>query len=448
MTCDETTLAILQASVNSIEEELGPSPEGVYASVRTRLDILEARINNPYAPAPSVNNPFFIGNSGVTIQDGYGDPSSQQVPATPGSLFLREDGYNVQGLYAFRPDGQWHQIDTDPFTAAGDLSGNSYTQTVIGIQSRPVSSAAPTTGNTLGWTGSAWAPSSLNIAGGAGYVTGQLPPANMGTITLTGDVTGAASGGSVPTTVGKIQGNTVTSGALTEGQFFVATSTSNWAATTLSGDITESSVIPGKLTVININGTSVPATPSANTVLVATSGTSSVWQQIVDAQVSASAAIQGSKVVPNFVAQNIATTGNINVATMMASGNVMVTGNVDGYSTVLGGSLSWLPTGSSPNFGPSASVVMPSNASYVIPETQYNSYTMNVTSFVTLTTTQNLVLPYVNGSTWLIANNTTGGASLHIVGNPVTVGPTVLSGTSALVWTDGVNFYGVNLLSS
>lgn len=440
MTCDETTLAILVASVNSIEEELGPSPEGVYASVRTRLDILEARINNPYAPAPSVTNPFYIGNSGVTIQDGYGDPTVTTPPAIPGSLFLREDGYNIQGLYSFRPDGTWHQIDTDPFMATGDLYGNSYSQTVVGIQGHPVSTVEPGAGNILLWDGYAWLPDFFPL--NDGYVTGQLPPANMGTITLIGDVTGANASGTVTTTVGKIQGNTITSGALTEGQFLIATSTSNWAATTLSGDITESNSATGKLTVININGTSVPATPTANQVLVATSGTSAVWQLIADAEVSATAAIEGTKISPNFGSQNIVTTGNISVDGVAASGNV------DGYSAVLGGSLSWTPTGASPNFGPSASVVMPSNASYSVPENEYNSYTMNVTSAVTLTTTQNLILPYVNGSTWLIANNTTGGASLHIVGNPVTVGPTVLNGTSALVWTDGVNFYGVNLLSS
>lgn len=431
MTCDENVLTALLASVNSIEQELGPSPEGIYASVRTRLDILEARINNPFAPAPNVTNPFYIGNTGVTIQDGYGDPTITLPPAIPGSLFLREDGYNNQGLYAFRPDSLWHLIDTDPFTAAGDLSGTIYSQTVIGIQGHPISASAPTTGNTLGWTGVAWAPGALNLAGGSHYIVNQLPPTNMGTITLTGDVTGANSGGTVATTVVKIRGNTVTAGAPTEGQFLIGTGSSTWAPISISGDISSSISIPGKLTVLNINGTSVPATPTINQVLVATSGTSATWEQISDAQVSPSAAIQGTKISPNFGLQTVTTTGNI-----------------DGYSVVLEGSLSWVNTGASPNFGPPASVVMPSNASYSVPEIEYNSYILNVTSTATLTTTQNVTLPYVNGSTWLIANNTTGGASIRIVGNPATVGPTILNGTSALVWTDGVQFYGVNLLSS
>ena len=61
--------------------------------------------------------------------------------------------------------------------------------------------------------------------------------------------------------------------------------------------------------VIAINGTSVPATPSANQVLVANSSISAVWAQIVDGYISSSAAIAGSKISPNFGSQNIQTTG-------------------------------------------------------------------------------------------------------------------------------------------
>jgi hypothetical protein len=76
-------------------------------------------------------------------------------------------------------------------------------------------------------------------------------------------VTGAAPSN----TVTKIQNNTVTSGALTEGHFLVATSTTNWAATGLSGDITESHVTPGSLTVTALDGVALPAPSGAHTVL-------------------------------------------------------------------------------------------------------------------------------------------------------------------------------------
>lgn len=139
------TINDLVAAVIAVENELGILPSGVYASVRTRLDILEARINDPLAPAPNTLNPFFIGNTGVSVQTQIGDPNILNILAIPGSLYLRQDGYNNQGLYTFRDDGYWHQIDTDPWTAGGDLSGTIYSQTVIGIQGRPVSAAIPNT---------------------------------------------------------------------------------------------------------------------------------------------------------------------------------------------------------------------------------------------------------------------------------------------------------------
>jgi hypothetical protein len=54
-----------------------------------------------------------------------------------------------------------------------------------------------------------------------------------------------------------------------------------------------------------INGVSIPPAPSANDVLVALSPNSAVWEQITDAQISALAAIQGTKIDPDFGAQPI-----------------------------------------------------------------------------------------------------------------------------------------------
>lgn len=100
-------------ATQAIETELGILPAGAYATVRTRLDILEARINNPFAPAPNTINPFFIGNTGVTIQAGSGDPNIVLAvpPDKAGSLFLREDGYAQQTLYVFATDGYWHSVE-------------------------------------------------------------------------------------------------------------------------------------------------------------------------------------------------------------------------------------------------------------------------------------------------------------------------------------------------
>lgn len=157
----EAINALIEA-VEAIERELGITPSGVYSDVRVRIDILEARINNPLAPAPNVENPFFIGDDGVSISTGDGYPTENRLP---GSLYLRKDGYGNEGLYARRPDGYWHQIDTDPWTANGDLAGNIYSQTVIGFQNRPFRDYPPIDtpagdGYVIGWnsTDGYWEP--------------------------------------------------------------------------------------------------------------------------------------------------------------------------------------------------------------------------------------------------------------------------------------------------
>jgi hypothetical protein len=152
----------------------------------------------------------------------------------------------------------------------GALSGSNVPLTVTGLQG----SALPSlTAGFLQYTGSAWSLASITsaqlptitltgqVTGSAsgGSITTTLTSANLPTITLTGDVTGANSGGSVSTTVGKIQGNTVTSGALTEGQFLIATSSSNWAATSLSQDVSESATTPGQLTVTGLQAKALPS---------------------------------------------------------------------------------------------------------------------------------------------------------------------------------------------
>jgi len=63
-------------------------------------------------------------------------------------------------------------------------------------------------------------------------------------------------------------------------------------------------------TVAKINGVSVPATPSANQILFATSGTVATWGQITDGNVSVTAAISGSKISPNFGTQTLTAGGS------------------------------------------------------------------------------------------------------------------------------------------
>lgn len=91
----------LRDAILAIETELGVKPSGIYGTVRTRLDILEALINAGG------------GGGGGTV------------------IF------------------------------SGDLTGVNTLQTVVGIQTRPVLSTAPSSNQFLGWTGSAWAPETI-----------------------------------------------------------------------------------------------------------------------------------------------------------------------------------------------------------------------------------------------------------------------------------------------
>jgi len=135
----------------------------------------------------------------------------------------------------------------------GDVGGTSTNNTVNKINGASVPAAGSlTTGNVLQVSGSsAVSYGPVNLAGGANYVSGQLPTANQVSQSMAGDVGGTTAAN----------------------------------------------------TVNKINGTSVNSSPASNTVLVATSSSSSVWSKIVDGYVSSSAAIAGSKINPNFGSQ-------------------------------------------------------------------------------------------------------------------------------------------------
>lgn len=166
-------------------------------------------------------------------------------------------------------------VDLTQDVSQGALSGTSLPITVTGLQTRPVSSSAPSTGNTLGWNGSDWTPSALNLAGGTNYVTGNLPITNLApgaNDTLFGTShTGAtewfAPGGDVSLlsnsfTVTGLQTHPVASAAPTEGQFLIQGAL-NWAPTSLSGDVSASVSTPGKLEVTGLLDTSLPSLPGS-----------------------------------------------------------------------------------------------------------------------------------------------------------------------------------------
>jgi hypothetical protein len=236
------------------------------------------------------------------------------------TLGAAQDGY---ALIWHNASSQWQALalNTGAFSASGDLSGTSSSQTVIRINGSTVPAGGSlTTGNGLYVTGSAaLSYSALNLAGGSGYVTGVLPTGNQAaqSLTLIGDVTGSGTTTSTSTTVAKIQGNTVTSGALTEGQFFIATSTSNWAATSLSGDVSESNTTPGKITVTGLQGNTVSSgTLTKGQFFVATS--TSNW-----AATTLSGDVTESATTAGFLTVTSINTATVPVAGSLTTGNVL-----------------------------------------------------------------------------------------------------------------------------
>ena len=205
--------------------------------------------------------------SGFLYQFGSGGGGSPTGPASgdlggtyPGPMVI-----GIKGILVPTPSGTntvlqynsgaftWATVSGGSFTAGGDLSGTSSSQTVIRINGATVPAAgALTIGNAAYVSGaSALTYSALNLAGGSGWVTGTLPAGNQAAQTMGGDVTGT----------------------------------------------TAASVVA------KINGTTVSASPSANTVLVATSTTASAWQTIVNAQIGAAAAIAVTKLAAGTSAQ-------------------------------------------------------------------------------------------------------------------------------------------------
>lgn len=117
----ESSNAIREA-VLAIEKELGINPKNIYGNVRARLDILENRINNPSTPSPSVENPFIVGTSGITISAGTGEPAAAEPS---GSLYLRSDGNVNEKLYV-KTGSNWSLVNfLETYKLTGDGASGS-----------------------------------------------------------------------------------------------------------------------------------------------------------------------------------------------------------------------------------------------------------------------------------------------------------------------------------
>ena len=231
-----------------------------------------SKIDGTSVPASPASNQILVATSPTSavwskIYDGY---IASNANIAVSKLAAGTDGYILQ------TNGStpvWNRV-------SGDVSiTDTGATTVLDIHGAAVPAAGSlTTGNVLQVNGaSSLTYGPVNLAGGSHYVTGNLPTSSF------------APG--------------------TSGQVLMSNATPATTWTTLSGDMTVGAT--GTTSVTSVHGTSVPAGPSANQVLVATSGTTATWSQIVDSYVSASAAIAGTKISPNFGTQNILTSGTL-----------------------------------------------------------------------------------------------------------------------------------------
>ena len=211
---------------------------------------------------------------------------------------------------------------------AGDLSGTAAAPTVKGINGTALS------GLTTGILKNTTATGVPSIA-----VASDFPVLNQNTTgtaaSFTGSLAGDVTGTQGATVVTKLQGKSVSTTAPTNGQVLkYNTTTSVWEPNTdngISSTLTSANILVG-----NASNVATAVTMSGDATLdnagVLTIGTGKVTSSdildltIANADVSATAAIAGTKISPDFGAQNVVTTGTLGSGAITSSGNIAANG--------------------------------------------------------------------------------------------------------------------------
>ena len=208
---------------------LNAPASGGYVSIRGAANNSTGEIQVGPNPGATTYGAIWLGNitpsgTNTTLE---GDGATATIMRTPGS-----SGY--LGFYNGSSAGV--TIDSSGNVTATQLAGTG--TRIVDTSSTgllgPVS--AGTTGQALLQGSSTVAFGALNLAGGSSIVTGLLPGGNLGTITLTGDVTGSASGGSIATTVAAISGTT---------PILITPNELRWTAATIAPELSQAAASSG-----------------------------------------------------------------------------------------------------------------------------------------------------------------------------------------------------------
>jgi len=191
----------LRDAIIAVEKELGIKPSGIYGTIRARFAALEVAV------AAIVSGTFSLGG------DLAGTSGSQTViglQTYPVSSTAPTDGYL---LTWDNIDGYWHPAPAPVgFSAGTDLSGTETNQTVIGIQNIPVNATVPSDGYLLTYdlADGYWHPAPAPIgfsAGGdlIGSASSQQVVSLTGSAGIVSVPTASIAFGTIPSTTGTIR---------------------------------------------------------------------------------------------------------------------------------------------------------------------------------------------------------------------------------------------------
>lgn len=149
-----TIINNLRNAILAIEAELGVKPSGIYSNVRSRINALEIAVSN-----------ITGGGGGNTVVFG-GDLAS---PTSTTQTVIGIQGRPVNDAVPLSGDVYvWSGSEWAPgasFTPGGDLSGSVTSQTVIALQGHSVANTAPTDAYVLTWeqSSTSWKPKAIQV---------------------------------------------------------------------------------------------------------------------------------------------------------------------------------------------------------------------------------------------------------------------------------------------